>query len=225
MYNIIKTLTNKRISGNCNIKDKHGNTLSTEQEIMQRWVEYVEDLYDDTDRPLKIKHEVSQYKKVHIDREEVKSIIESLPTGKATGTDEIPAELLQHMGIEGITLMTRVIDNCYNTGELSQEFVSTTFITIPKVPGTQQCNEHRTISLISHASKVLLKVIKSRITPLIESRLGDRQLGFTKSRGTRDGICQLRIMAERLIEKKKKLLICYIDYKKGVGQSRTHFSQ
>ena len=76
------------------------------------------------------------------------------------------------MGIEGITLMTRIIDNCYNTGELPEDFVSTTFITIPKVSGTQQCNKHRTISLISHASQVLLKVIKSRTTTLIESRLG-----------------------------------------------------
>ena len=85
------------------------------------------------------------------------------------------------MGIEGITLMSRIIDNCYSTGELPEDFVSTTFIAIPKVSGTQQCNEHRTISLISHASRVLLKVIKSKITPLIKSRLGDSQLGFRKS--------------------------------------------
>ena len=102
--------------------------------------------------------------KVHIDREEVKSIIESLPKGKATGTYEIPAELLQHMGIKVITLMTRIIDSCYNTGELPEDFVLATFITIPKVSGTQQCNEYRNINLILHASKVLLKVIKSRIT-------------------------------------------------------------
>ena len=84
-YNIIKKLINKRTSGNCNIKDKNGNTLSTEQEIMQRWAEYVENLYDDTYRPLKIGCEVLQYNMVHIDRE-VKSIIESLPKGKATCT-------------------------------------------------------------------------------------------------------------------------------------------
>ena len=60
--------------------------------------------------------------KVHIDRQYVKSIIESLPNGKATGTEEIPAELLQHMGVEGITLMTRIISNCYNTGELPEDF-------------------------------------------------------------------------------------------------------
>ena len=163
---------------------------------MQRWAEYVEDLYNDTERPLKITPEASQYMKVHIDREEVKSIIESLSKGKATGTDEIPAELLQHMGIKGITLMIKIINNCYNSVALPEDFVSTIFLTIPEVSGTQQCNEHRSTSLILHTSKFLLKVIKSRITPLIESRLRNSQLGFRKSRGTRDGICQLRVMAE-----------------------------
>ena len=66
--------------------------------------------------------------------------------------------------------MNRIVTNCYNTGELPEDFASTTFTTLPKVSGTQQCKKHRTIRLILHASKVLLKVIKSRITPLIESR-------------------------------------------------------
>ena len=147
--------------------------------------------------------------KVHIDSEEVKSIITSLPKKKVTGVDEIPAEQSQYMGINCINLMTKIINNCYNTGELPEDFLSTTFITIPKVSGTQNCNEYRTISLLLHASKVLLHVIKSRITPLIGNRLGDSQLGFRKGRGTRDGICQLRFMSERLIEKNKKLSVCY----------------
>ena len=98
------------------MKDKDGNTLTTGQEIMLRWAEYVEDLYDDTDRPLEITPGGSQYMKVNIDREEVESIIESLPKGKATGTDEIPAELLQHMKNKDVNLMTKIINNCYNFG-------------------------------------------------------------------------------------------------------------
>ena len=200
-YNMIKKLTKKRISSNNNIKDKDGNTLTTEQDILLRWAEYVEDLYNYKDRPLKITPEVLQYMTVQIDSEEVKSIIASLPKKKATGADAIPAELLQYMGNDGINPMTKIINNYYNTGELPEDFLSTTFITIPKVSGTQNCNEHRTISLISHAS--------------IENRLGDSQLGFRKGRGTRDGICQLRFMSERLIEKNKKLFVCYVDYKKA----------
>ena len=60
VYNIIKNLRNRRISGNNSIKDKDQNTPHIEQDIMERWAECVEDTYDDTDRPLKIKPEVSQ---------------------------------------------------------------------------------------------------------------------------------------------------------------------
>ena len=74
--------------------------------------EYVEVLYNDKDRPVKITPEVSKYMKVHIDSEEVKSIIASLPKKKATGADEIQAELLQYMRNDGINLMSKVINNC-----------------------------------------------------------------------------------------------------------------
>ena len=121
-YNMIKKLTNKRISGNNSIKGKDGNTLTTEQDILLRWAEYEEDLRNDRDRPIKITPEVSQYMKMHIDSEEVKSIIASLPKEKATGADEIPAELLQYMGNDCINLMTKIINNCYNTGELPEDF-------------------------------------------------------------------------------------------------------
>jgi len=68
---------------------------------------------------------------VHIGREEVESIINSLPKRKATGTDEIPAELLQLMGNDGINQMTRIISNCYNTGALPEDFLLTTFFMLP----------------------------------------------------------------------------------------------
>ena len=63
------------------------------------------------------------------------------------------------MGNEGIYLITKIINNCYNTGELLEDYLSTTFRIISKVSGTQQCNEHQMIGLILHASKALLKVL------------------------------------------------------------------
>ena len=92
--------------------------------------------------------------KAHIDREKIKSIIEFLPEIKAAVTDEIPAELLQHVGKKGITPVIRIVNNCYNTGELPEDFISTTFLTMPKVSGTQKCNEYRTSRLIFHASNL-----------------------------------------------------------------------
>ena len=85
-------------------------------------------------------------------------------------------------------------------------FLKFTFVTIPKAPNTTLCNEDRTISLISHASKILLQIMKGRITPLAVRILGENQLAFRKGKGTRDGICQLFILSERMIEKRRKCL-------------------
>src|SRR5437899_4049258 len=75
---------------------------------------------------------------------------------------------------------------------------------IPKVSKAQECDDFRTIALISHASKVSLHVIKRRITPIIERQLGDSQMGFRKGKGTRDAIFQLRMISERITQMNKE---------------------
>jgi len=92
----------------------------------------------------------------------------------------------------------------------------------------QECSDFRTIALISHASKILLHLIKRRITPIIERQLSDSQMGFRKGKGTRDAIFQLRMISERLMQmntekikdgkklkKGKKLFLCFVDYQKA----------
>ena len=92
----------------------------------------------------------------------------------------------------------------YNTGILPDDFLRNIFITIPKVNMTQDCNDFRMISLISHTSKILLHLINNTITPIIEQHLSDTQKGFRKGKGTRDAIFQLRMIAERSVQVNKK---------------------
>jgi retron-type reverse transcriptase len=89
------------------------------------------------------------------------------------------------------------------------------FTPIPKKNKAQECDEHRIISLISHTSKILLQLIKSRITPIIENVLSDTQLGFRKGKGTRDAIFQIRILCENTLKRGKNIHMCFIDYKKA----------
>lgn len=69
--------------------------------------------------------------------------------------------------------------------------------------------------MISHSSKVFLHIIKRRVTPPIERRLSQTQLGFLKGKGTRDGLSLVRILLERTIQKQQDLFICFIDYQKA----------
>ena len=79
----------------------------------------------------------------------------------------------------------------------------------------QQCEQYRTISLITHACKILLHIIKERITPLIDNHMTDSQFGFRKSKGTLDAIFVLRMVGERMIQHQRESYITFIDYTKA----------
>jgi len=156
-------------------------------EVMERWAEYVEELYKDESRGEddfgNLVNEVYT-----ISSEEIESVIKDLPKGKACGSDNISAELLQGMGEKGIEIMTNLINKIFRSGYIPEDFRNSIFVPFPKVSRAQECNDFRTITLISHASKVLLHLIKTRITPIIERQLGDSQMSFGKGKGARDTI-------------------------------------
>ena len=78
-----------------------------------------------------------------------------MPKGKACGSDNIAAELLQCMGEKGMEIMTILINKIYKSGYIPEEFRNSIFVAVAKVDRAQECSDFRTIALISHASKVL----------------------------------------------------------------------
>ena len=128
-----------------------------------------------------------------ISENEIREVIGELPKGKACGGDNIPIELLQCMEEEGIETVTRLINMIYKSGYIPEDFRKSRCVPVPlpKVAKAQDCSDYRTIALISHASKILLQLVKRRITPIIERQLGNSQMGFRKVKGTRDTTYQL----------------------------------
>src|SRR5437899_2876585 len=174
-------------------------------EVMERWAEYVEELYKDENSGVDIIDDIIDMGQMEnevytICSEGIEAVIRDLPKGKACGSDNVSAELLQCMGEKGIQIMTRLINKIYKSGNIPEDFRESIFVPIPKVSKAQDCGDFRTIALISHASKVLLHLIKRRITPIIERQLGDSQMGFRKGKGTRDAIFQLRMISERITQ-------------------------
>jgi len=213
LYKKIKEFMPKRRVVARSIKDKDGNLLSESEKILERWAQYVEKLYDDNRDS--DNHNTSTQEKCVILEMEVMTAIQKLSKNKATGDDNIPAEFIQSLGDKGITAITRLMNKIYNTGNIPDDFLKTVFITVPKVNHAQECADFRTISLISHASKILLYLIKQRITPIIEQHLSDSQMGFRKGRGTKDAIFQFRTIIERSMQVNKKVYACFVDYQKA----------
>ena len=89
------------------------------------------------------------------------------------------------------------------------------FIPIPKKGNDNECSNYRTIALISHASKVMLKIFQARLQQYVNRELPGVQAGFRKGRGTRDQIANIRWIIEKAREFQKNIYFCFIDYAKA----------
>ena len=104
----------------------------------------------------------------------------------------------------------------WETGEWPEEWTFSTFIPLPKNFDLKQCANYRTIALVSHASKILLRIILERIRVKTETEIADEQAGFRQGRGTRDQITNLRRLMHKAREHQQPLYVCYVDFKKAL---------
>ena len=102
----------------------------------------------------------------------------------------------------------------YGSGE-QQDWKRSVFIPIPKKGSAKECSNYRTIALISHASKVMLKILQARLQQCMNHELPDVQAGFRKVRGTRDQIANITWIIEKANKFQKNIYFCFIDYDKA----------
>jgi len=121
--------------------------------------------------------------------------------------------------------MQIICNNIWRNEKIPDEWKKSIIITIPKSEDSTECNNHRTISLINHASKVILEIIKNRMKKFIESNLSEYQAGFRIGRGTIDHIFTIRQLAEhRLAKNNKDIYYIFIDFKKTFEFATKDFS-
>ena len=101
------------------------------------------------------------------------------------------------------------------TQQWPQDWQRSVLIPIPKKGNAKECSNYRTIELISHASKVMLKILQARLQQYVNCELPDVQAGFRKGRGTRDQIANICWTMEKAREFQKNIYFCFIDYAKA----------
>ena len=106
---------------------------------------------------------------------------------KASGGDGIPVELFQILKDDAV----KVLHSIWKTQQWPKEWKRSVFITIPKKGNAKECSNYRTVALISHAIKVMLKILQARLKQYMNHELPDVQPGFRKGRGTRDPIANI----------------------------------
>ena len=119
---------------------------------------------------------------------EVKWALESITTNKASGGDRIPVELFQILKDEAVKVLHSICQQIWKTRQWPQDWKRLVFIPIPNKGNAKECSNYRTIALISHASKVMFKILQARLHQYVNRELPDVQAGLRKGRGTRDQI-------------------------------------
>ena len=141
---------------------------------------------------------------------EVKWALESITMNKASGGDGIPAELFQILKDDAVKVLHSICQQIWKTQQWPQNWKRSVFIPIPKKVNAKEYSNYCTISLISHASKIILKILQSRLQQYVNHELPDVQASFRKGRGTKDQIANVHWIMEKGREfQKKHLFLLY----------------
>ena len=132
---------------------------------------------------------------------------------KASGGDGMPAELFQILKDDAVKALHSICQQFLKTQLWPQDWKSSVFIPIPKKDNVKECSNYYTIVLISHARKLMLKILQARLQQYTNHEFPDVQAGFRKGRGTRDQIPNIHWIIEKAREFQKN--ICFIDYAKA----------
>ena len=111
---------------------------------------------------------------------EVKWTLGSITTNKASGSDGIPVELFQILKDDPVTVLHTIRQQIWKTQQWPQDWKRSVFIPIPKKGNAKECSNYHTVALISHASKVMLKILQARLQQYMNHELPDVQTGFRK---------------------------------------------
>ena len=133
---------------------------------------------------------------------------------KTSGGDEIPVELFQILKDDAVKVLHSICQQIWKTRQWPQDWKRSVFIPIPKKGNAKECSNYCTIALISHAGKVMLKILQARLQQYMNRELPDVQARVRKGRGTRDQVANIPWIIEKAREFQKNTYF-FIDYAKA----------
>ena len=201
------------------MKGKDGNTITTEREQADRWVEYFCEVlnHPQPDEPAD-PHQcqiTSTSTPVPPTEAEIRNAIKDMKSGKASGIDSIRAEMLKADLSTATRVLTYLFDTIWDKETIPSDWGKGLIIKIPKKGNLQVCDNWRGITLLSIPSKVFCRILLGRIETSIDKKLRQEQAGFRKRIGCTDQIFALRNIIAQTLEWNCPLYINFIDFKKA----------
>ena len=147
---------------------------------------------------------------------------------KASEGGRIPVELFQILKGDAVKVLYSILQQIWKSQQWPQDWKRSAFIPVPKKGNAKECSNYCTIALISHTSKVMLKILQAWLQQYVNCELPDVQAGFRKGRRTRDQIANICWIMEKAREFQKNIYLCFIDYAKAfdcVAQNKLENSE
>ena len=161
------------------IKDRNGMDPTEAEDVKKRWQEYREELYKNHDP--ENHHGVITHLEPEILECEVKWTLRSITTNKGSGSDGIPVELFQILTDDAVKVLHSICQQNWKTQQWPQDWKNSVFTPIPKKGNAKEGSNYRTIALISHVSKVMLKILQARLQQYLNPELPEVQARFEKA--------------------------------------------
>ena len=180
-----------------------------------RWKEYMEDLYKkDLNEPDYCNGVVSHPEPDSLQCE-VKWALRRTAVNKVSGCNGIPVQLFRSLKDGAIKVLHSLCQQIWKTQQWPQDQKRSALTPTPKKGSTKECANHWTVALISHASKVMLKILHAGLQHYANQELLDVQAGFRKGKGTRDQIANICWIIEKAMEFQKNIYFGFINYTKA----------
>lgn len=213
MYSKIKLMARKSQPANTALKNKDGKVVMEQQDVLDRWTEYIGELFNDNaNLNVTTDEELSGNS---ILETEIEAALKEMKFGKSAGNDNVTTEFLtacKEISVKKICVLTNKV---YESGIIPKQMKESVFIPLPKKGDLLECGNYRLISLMSHITKLILRVLMRRIRSKLLPEINEEQFGFRKDSGTRNAIFVLRLIGERSIEMQRDVHLAFIDYEKA----------
>ena len=146
---------------------------------------------------------------------QIKWALGSITTNKASRSDGIPVKLFQILEDDAVKVLHSICRHIWKTQQWPQDWKRPIFIPISKKGNAKECSNYHTIALISHTSKVMLKILQARLQQYVNHEFSDVKVEFRKVRGTRDQIASIHLITEKARDFRKNIYFYFIDYAKA----------
>ena len=202
---------------NASIETKDGKVLTGKKEVHRRWREHFSELFQNDRRDCGRETQGDAGSNELDDKilmEETRRVIGKLKRGKAGGVCDIRSEMLK-AGEVTVQWLTAIFNAVWRTGVTPKEWRRAIIIPVHKKGSRRVCKNYRGISLLSVPGKVFGKILNDRMRNIPEGKIMEAQVGFRAGRGCVENVFMVRQLAEKMLERGKRLYAAFLDLEKA----------